>query len=108
LSPISAAGKGGPDGQLRGRDEVSKSGIASLVSQRQDAGGIGGGGAAFSAGDPSLRSRILGPSARSDRLASADDQHFGQIDDGSVDPIVLARAAYWRGRASEAAGQRRQ
>jgi soluble lytic murein transglycosylase len=31
--------------------------------------------------------------------------HFAHIDDGSVDPIVLARAAYWRGRAAEAAGQ---
>jgi soluble lytic murein transglycosylase len=32
-------------------------------------------------------------------------QHFAKIDEGSSDPIVLARAAYWRGRASEAAGQ---
>jgi soluble lytic murein transglycosylase len=32
-------------------------------------------------------------------------QHFAKIDDGSSDPIVLARAAYWRGRAFEAAGQ---
>jgi soluble lytic murein transglycosylase len=31
--------------------------------------------------------------------------HFDHIDDGSADPIVLARAAYWRGRAEEAAGQ---
>ncbi|HUI94360.1 MAG TPA: lytic transglycosylase domain-containing protein [Xanthobacteraceae bacterium] len=30
--------------------------------------------------------------------------HFAHIDDGSADPIVLARAAYWRGRAAEAAG----
>src|SRR5262249_27561021 len=27
------------------------------------------------------------------------------FDEGSRDPIVLARAAYWRGRAFEAAGQ---
>ena len=32
-------------------------------------------------------------------------EHFGHVDAGSADPIVLARAAYWRGRAAEAAGQ---
>ena len=32
-------------------------------------------------------------------------KHFAHVDDGSVDPIVLARAAYWRGRAAEAIGQ---
>ena len=32
-------------------------------------------------------------------------EHFTHVDDGSADPIVLARAAYWRGRAAEAAGQ---
>ena len=31
--------------------------------------------------------------------------HFALIDEGSVDPIVRARAAYWRGRAAEATGQ---
>jgi peptidoglycan lytic transglycosylase len=31
--------------------------------------------------------------------------HFSHVDEGSADPIVLARAAYWRGRAAEAAGQ---
>jgi soluble lytic murein transglycosylase len=31
--------------------------------------------------------------------------HFAHIDEGSNDPIVRARAAYWRGRAAEAAGQ---
>ena len=31
--------------------------------------------------------------------------HFAHVDDGSANPIVLARAAYWRGRAHEAAGQ---
>jgi len=30
--------------------------------------------------------------------------HFDHVDDGSVNPIVLARANYWRGRAAEAAG----
>jgi soluble lytic murein transglycosylase len=30
--------------------------------------------------------------------------HFARIDDGSANPIVLARANYWRGRAAEAAG----
>ncbi len=30
--------------------------------------------------------------------------HFAHVDDGSTDPIVLSRAAYWRGRAAEAAG----
>ena len=30
--------------------------------------------------------------------------HFAHIDDGSVNPIVLARANYWRGRAAEAIG----
>jgi soluble lytic murein transglycosylase len=32
-------------------------------------------------------------------------RHFAHVDEGSADPIVLARAAYWRGRAAEAAGQ---
>jgi soluble lytic murein transglycosylase len=32
-------------------------------------------------------------------------EHFAHIDDGISDPLVLARAAYWRGRAAEAAGQ---
>jgi soluble lytic murein transglycosylase len=32
-------------------------------------------------------------------------RHFAKIDEGASDPIVLARAAYWRGRAFEAAGQ---
>jgi len=31
-------------------------------------------------------------------------RHFGRIDEGMADPIVLARAGYWRGRAAEAAG----
>ena len=31
-------------------------------------------------------------------------EHFAHIDDGSSNPIVLARANYWRGRAAEAAG----
>ena len=31
--------------------------------------------------------------------------HFAQIDEGFDDPIVLARAAYWRGRALEALGR---
>jgi soluble lytic murein transglycosylase len=30
--------------------------------------------------------------------------HFAHVDDGSANPIVLARANYWRGRAAEAAG----
>ncbi len=32
-------------------------------------------------------------------------RHFAHIDDGMTDPLALARAAYWRGRAAEAAGQ---
>jgi soluble lytic murein transglycosylase len=32
-------------------------------------------------------------------------KHFAHIDDGTTDPLVVARAAYWRGRAAEAAGQ---
>ena len=32
-------------------------------------------------------------------------KHFAHVDDGSADPIVKARAAYWRGRAAEATGQ---
>jgi soluble lytic murein transglycosylase len=32
-------------------------------------------------------------------------KHFAQVDEGSADPIVRARAAYWRGRAAEATGQ---
>jgi soluble lytic murein transglycosylase len=31
-------------------------------------------------------------------------EHFAHIDDGATNPIVLARANYWRGRAEEAAG----
>jgi soluble lytic murein transglycosylase len=31
--------------------------------------------------------------------------HFAHIDDGCVNPIVLARANYWRGRAAEALGE---
>jgi soluble lytic murein transglycosylase len=31
--------------------------------------------------------------------------HFAHIDDGSANPIVIARAHYWRGRAAEAAGE---
>jgi soluble lytic murein transglycosylase len=30
-------------------------------------------------------------------------EHFAHIDDGSVNPIVKARACYWRGRVAEAA-----
>jgi peptidoglycan lytic transglycosylase len=30
--------------------------------------------------------------------------HFTHVDEGSSDPIVLARAAYWRGRTAEAVG----
>ena len=30
--------------------------------------------------------------------------HFAHIDEGSANPIVLARANYWRGRAAEALG----
>ena len=32
-------------------------------------------------------------------------RHFPHIDDGQANPIVLARANYWRGRAAEALGQ---
>jgi soluble lytic murein transglycosylase len=32
-------------------------------------------------------------------------EHFAHIDDGSANPIVLARANYWRGRAAGAAGE---
>jgi soluble lytic murein transglycosylase len=32
-------------------------------------------------------------------------EHFALVDRASADPIVLARAAYWRGRAAEAAGK---
>jgi soluble lytic murein transglycosylase len=35
-------------------------------------------------------------------------QHFARVDEGSSDPIVLSRAAYWRGRAAEAAGHVRE
>ena len=31
--------------------------------------------------------------------------HFTHVDDASSDPVVLARAAYWRGRTAEAADQ---
>jgi soluble lytic murein transglycosylase len=32
-------------------------------------------------------------------------EHFAHVDQASADPVVLARAAYWRGRAAEAAGK---
>jgi len=32
-------------------------------------------------------------------------EHFAHIDEGLADPTVRARAAYWRGRAAEAAGE---
>lgn len=32
-------------------------------------------------------------------------RHFAKVDEGSSDPIVLARAAYWRGRAFETAAR---
>ena len=32
-------------------------------------------------------------------------EHFSIVDEGASDPIVVARAAYWRGRAAEAAGR---
>ena len=35
-------------------------------------------------------------------------RHFAHIDDGAANPIVLARANYWRGRAAEAAGDTEQ
>jgi soluble lytic murein transglycosylase len=31
--------------------------------------------------------------------------HFAHVDDGSTNPVVLARAGYWRGRAAQAAGR---
>ena len=34
--------------------------------------------------------------------------HFAHVDDGSANPIVLARANYWRGRAAEANGEQAQ
>jgi soluble lytic murein transglycosylase len=37
---------------------------------------------------------------------AAASKHFTGIDEGSADPIVLARGAYWRGRAAEAAGHK--
>jgi soluble lytic murein transglycosylase len=40
-----------------------------------------------------------------DEPASA-REHFAHIDEGSANPIVLARANYWRGRAAEALGDK--
>jgi soluble lytic murein transglycosylase len=34
--------------------------------------------------------------------------HFAHIDDGTANPIVIARAHYWRGRAAEADGDHEQ
>jgi soluble lytic murein transglycosylase len=50
----------------------------------------------FMSGWIALRYRNDPPAAR---------EHFAHIDDGSANPIVLARANYWRGRAAEAAGE---
>jgi soluble lytic murein transglycosylase len=36
---------------------------------------------------------------------AAASAHFAHVDDGSNDPVVLARAGYWRGRAAEAMSQ---
>jgi soluble lytic murein transglycosylase len=36
---------------------------------------------------------------------SAAREHFAHVDEGLADPTVRARAAYWRGRAAEAAGE---
>ena len=36
---------------------------------------------------------------------AAASKHFALVGEGSADPRILARAAYWRGRAAEAAGQ---
>jgi soluble lytic murein transglycosylase len=36
---------------------------------------------------------------------AAASKHFALVDEGAADPRILARAAYWRGRAAEAAGQ---
>jgi soluble lytic murein transglycosylase len=36
---------------------------------------------------------------------AAASAHFARIDEGTADPRILARAAYWRGRAAEAAGE---
>jgi soluble lytic murein transglycosylase len=33
-------------------------------------------------------------------------EHFAHIDDGSTNPIVLARAAYWRARVAESIGEK--
>ena len=30
-------------------------------------------------------------------------EHFAHVDEGKIDPVTLSRAAYWRGRAAEAA-----
>ena len=35
-------------------------------------------------------------------------EHFAHVDEGSANPIVLARAAYWRGRAAESDGRSEQ
>jgi soluble lytic murein transglycosylase len=40
-----------------------------------------------------------------DEPASA-REHFARIDEGAANPIVLARANYWRGRAAEALGDK--
>jgi len=31
-------------------------------------------------------------------------EHFSHVDEAKIDPVTLSRAAYWRGRAAEAAG----
>jgi soluble lytic murein transglycosylase len=38
----------------------------------------------------------------------AASKHFALMDEGATDPRILARAAYWRGRAAEQAGQTAQ
>lgn len=35
-------------------------------------------------------------------------EHFALVDEGATDPRILARAAYWRGRAAEQAGRMAQ
>ena len=54
---------------------------------------------------PNTTSWPAGSRSAFSMIRAAALEHFAHVDEGSTDPIVLARAAYWRGRAAEAAGR---
>ena len=54
---------------------------------------------------PNSISWLAGSLCGSSVIPGSASEHFDIVDKGATDPRILARAAYWRGRAAEAAGQ---